>query len=72
MTANLAAGACLQEILMSGEESSFDVGVQVAAISPVSELGQSNKLPDCIPLEIKSEPVLLHLTRSPKGVNRLF
>uniref|UniRef100_H3CRH8 Tumor necrosis factor receptor superfamily, member 1a n=1 Tax=Tetraodon nigroviridis TaxID=99883 RepID=H3CRH8_TETNG len=42
-----------EEILIPDEESSFDISVQVATISPVCEFGQLNKLPDCIPLEIK-------------------
>lgn len=58
------AGACLQEILIPDEESSFDISVQVATISPVCEFGQLNKLPDCIPLEIKSESMLLRVTQA--------
>lgn len=48
----------LQEILICGEESSFDISIKVATISPVSECEQPNKLPDCIPVEIKSECIL--------------
>lgn len=47
-----------QEILILGEESSLDISFKVTAISPVSECEQSIRLPDCIPVEIKSECVL--------------
>lgn len=51
-------GDCVwQEILIPGEESSFDITFKVAAISPLSECEQPIKLPDCVPVEIKSECV---------------
>lgn len=42
-----------KEILIPGEESSFDITFKVATISPLSECEQPVKLPDCIPVEIK-------------------
>lgn len=48
----------LQEIMICDEETSFDISIKVATISPVTECEQSNKLPDCIPVEIKSECIL--------------
>lgn len=47
-----------QDILIPGEESSFDNAFKVATLSPLCECGQPIKLPDCVPVEIKSECVL--------------
>lgn len=48
----------LQQVLITSEEPSNNIGVKTALQSPVSDQEQPSNLPDCIPLEIKCECIL--------------